>query len=124
MTKLYHRNVFWKTDFDKESADLIKTVNRLSYHVLDYIENSNAERRQFTARDIMTVIDRLKKMNDVKSFEVETDGHKVTKCCVRVNFNEKKDICIVCRFGKVITAWLCSKDDTHKTLNKSKYDRR
>jgi len=123
MTKLYHRNVFWKKDFDRQSAELIRTVNRLSHHVWEYIDYSNAERRNFSARDIYHVIDELKKMDNVKSFEVETDGHRVTKCCVRVHFNAKKDICIVCRFGKVITTWLCNKDDTHNTLDKRKYTR-
>ena len=123
MEKLYHRNVFWKQDFDRQSAELIRTVNKLSRHVWEYIDNSNSERRNFSARDIYHIIDELKKMDNVKSFEVKTDGHKVIKCCVRVHFNDQKDICIVCGFGKVVTTWLCNKDDKHNTLDKRRYAR-
>lgn len=123
MEKLYHRNVYWKQDFDKQSAQVIKMVNRLSHHVWEYIDYSDSEKRNFSARDIYNVIDKLKKMDNVKSFEVKTDGHKVIKCCVRVNFNDKKDICVVCGFGKVITVWLCNKNDKHDTLDKRKYEK-
>ena len=119
---LYHKQVFWKKDFDTESAKLIKTVNRFSKHLEEYFE-SNAERRQFDADSIIRIIDKLKTFDNIKAFEVETDGHELTKCVVRVGFNGKKDICLVFRKGLVVTAWLCSKDDNHKTLDKSKYER-
>lgn len=123
MSNLYHRQVYWKKEFDFESAKLIKTANHFSRHLQEYFAD-NAERRQFDAESIMNIIEKLKTFDNIRAFEVETDGHYLTKCVVRVGFNGKKDICIVFRKGLVVTAWLCNKDDNHKTLDKSKYERR
>ena len=122
MTHLYHREVSWNKDFDIESAKLIKTVVRFSKHLKEYFDD-DSERRQFDADSIIKIIDRLKTFDNIKAFEVETDGHLLTKCVVRVGYNGRKDICIVFRKGFVVTAWLCDKDDKHKTLDRSKYDR-
>lgn len=123
MNNLYHRQVFWKKEFDVESAKLVKTANRFSRHLQEYFTD-DTERRQFDAESIMNIIEKLKTFDNIRAFEVETDGHYLTKCVVRVGFNGKKDICIVFRKGLVVTAWLCNKDDNHKTLDKSKYERR
>lgn len=120
---LYHKEVFWKKSFDVESASLIKTANRFSKHLQEYFEDTT-ERRQFNANDIIRIVEKLKNFDSVKCFEVETNGHYLTKCVVRCGFNGKKDICLVFRRGLVVTAWLCNKDDNHKTFDKSKYDRR
>jgi hypothetical protein len=117
---LYHKQVFWKKDFDIESAKLIKSVNRFSKHLQEYFDDTS-ERRNFNADDIIRIVDKLKQFDSVKCFEVETDGHQLQKCVIRCGFNGKKDICIVFRKGLVVTAWLCNKDDRHKTLDKSKY---
>ena len=123
MTHLYHRTVFWKNNFDSDSARLIKTVNRLSRHLQDYLEHSKEESRSFDLDGIMGTIEYLKRMDSVESFEVETENGFLTKCVVRVSYNERKDICIVFRRGIAITAWLCNKDDNHNTLDTSKYDK-
>lgn len=122
MTYLYHREVSWNKDFDIESAKLIKTAVRFSKHLKEYFDD-DSERRQFDADSIMKIIDKLKTFDNIKAFEVETDGHNLTKCVVRVGYNGRKDICIVFRKGFVVTAWLCDKDDKHKTLDRSKYDK-
>lgn len=123
MTYLYHRQVFWKKEFDVESAKLIKTANRFSRHLKEYFDDTT-ERRQFDAKSIMSVIEKLKTFDNVRAFEVETDGHYLIKCVVRITFNKQKDICIVFRKGLVVTAWLCNRDDNHKTLDRCKYERR
>ena len=123
MTYLYHRQVYWKKDFDIESAKLVKTVERFSNHLKEYFDDTT-ERRQFDADSIMKIINKLKTFDNIRAFEVETDGHALTKCVVRVGFNGKKDICIVFREGFVVTAWLCNKDDNHRTLDKTKYEKR
>lgn len=120
---LYHNEVFWKDNFNADSAKLIKTVSRLSRHLRDYLQYSDAERRDFDLNGIFNITRELKKMDSVQAFEVETEKGKLTKCVVRVSYNDKKDICLVYRYGLIVTAWLCNKDDTHKTLNKSKYAR-
>ena len=120
---LYHKEVFWKNNFDRDSARLIKSVNRISRHLRDYLDYSTADRRSFDLDGIMKVTRALKQMDSVQAFEVETEKGKLTKCVVRVSYNDKKDICLVYRYGFIVTAWLCNKDDKHKTLNKSKYAR-
>ena len=123
-THLYHREVFWKDNFDKDSARIVKSVYRLSKHLKDYLYNDNSERRSFDLNGIWKTIDTLKTMDSIESFEVETENGFLTKCVVRVGYNEKKDICLVFRKGLVVTAWLCNKNDKHSTLDKTKYDRR
>ena len=123
MTYLYHRQVYWKKNFDFESAELIKSAKRFSRHLEEYFDD-DAERRQFNADSIMRIVEKLKTFDNIRAFEVETDGHTLTKCVVRVGFNGKKDICIVFRKGLVVTAWLCNKDDNHRTLDKTKYEKR
>lgn len=120
---LYHRNVFWKKNFDIESVELIKSANRFSRHLQEYF-NDTSEKRNFNADDIMRIVDRLKTFDTIKAFEVETDGHHLQKCVVRCGFNSRKDICLVFRKGLVVTAWLCNRDDNHKTLDKSRYEKR
>ena len=123
MTNLYHRNIFWKSTFDKDSADLVKSVNRLSRHLREYFDDAS-ERRDFDFESITKIIARLKTFDTIKSFEVETENGKLTKCAVRFPYNNRKDICIVFRYGIVVTAWLCNRDDNHKTLDRCKYSRR
>ena len=124
MTRLYHREVFWKDDFDEDSAKLIKSAYRLSRHLMEYLDNDDSDRRKFDFDGIMGTIEYLKTMDSVESFEVETENGFLTKCVVRVSYNERKDICIVFRKGLVVTAWLCDKNDNHKTLDKTKYEKR
>lgn len=47
---LYHKNVFWKKDFDVMSAELIKSVDRFSKHLQDYFDSEN-ENRNFNANE-------------------------------------------------------------------------
>lgn len=61
--------------------------------------------------------------NNAKAIEVEITGHHVTKIVYRIDYNEKHDLVLVvgeaCR---VYTVWLNEKNDTHKTLDRTKYD--
>lgn len=123
MKHLYHREISWSETFDTDSARLIKTATRLSRHLQEYLDNDTSERRRFDFEGIMGTVEYLKTLESVNSFEVETENGFLTKCAVRVSYNFKKDICIVFREGLIVTAWLCSKDDKHSTLDKSKYDR-
>lgn len=121
--KLYHKSVFWNKRFDIESIELIKSAERakhFSKHFINDRLNSGLHNRDFTTDDI---IQALKQTNGY-IFEVETKNGIVTKACIRLNFTIKKDICIVCRHNLIVTAWTCYKDDKHKTLNISKYEKR
>ena len=54
-------------------------------------------------------------------FEVEVDNGIVTKCVIRVKYDDNRDISIVARDGFIVTCWVNSNDDLHATLDKSKY---
>ena len=55
-------------------------------------------------------------------FEVETTDGIVTKCVIRCEYDESRDISIVVRDGFVLTSWLNQKNDFHATLDRSKYE--
>ena len=60
--------------------------------------------------------------------EVGTYGRQVTKILFRGSLDDSRDLCIVLvpngnRPWRVKTAWVNVKDDTHKTLDHSKYVR-
>lgn len=118
---LYHNTIFWKDNFNKDSARLIKSVYRISRHLQDYLDYSTDVNRNFDLDGIMSVTRELKKMDSVQAFEVETEHGRLTKCAVRVSYNDKKDICLVFRKGFIVTAWLCNKGDNHATLDTTKY---
>ena len=119
---LYHKDVFWNLKFDVEALELIKTASRLSRHLQEHIASVD-ERRGFDLTGIEKIINEIKKQNSISCFEVEVENGKVTKAVIRVEYNSRKDICIVFRKWVVVTAWLCNKNDNHKTLDKSKYSR-
>lgn len=56
------------------------------------------------------------------AFEVEIIGGRVTKLAVRCPYSSTHDLCLVIsREGALITCWLNHKQDTHRTLDTSKY---
>ena len=66
-------------------------------------------------------------MNDFDVIEIEMFAGKVTKMVIRGEYDNYDDICIVVvpkgNAFFVKTAWLNAWDDTHKTLDVSKYGR-
>jgi hypothetical protein len=54
-------------------------------------------------------------------FEVEVENGVVTKCVIRVKYDDRNDISIVARDGFIATCWINDNKDFHATLNKSKY---
>ena len=119
MSKLYHREVYWLSYFDTQSQLLIKSANRLSYHLWQHIEEDNQPKYDIDVTKLFLIV---KSLDNVEPFEVEVDSGLVTKCVVRVEYNDKKDISIVFRDGVIVTAWLNFKTDLHGTLDRSKYE--
>lgn len=59
-----------------------------------------------------------------KAIEVELTGRYVTKIVYRVGYNKNHDLVLVVgENNRVYTVWLNEKYDTHKTLDRTKYDR-
>lgn len=121
MTKLYHREVYWLPHFDSQSQLLIKSANRLSYHLWQHIEKDKYSQPKYNI-DVVKLFLIVKSLDTVKPFEVEVENRVVTKCVVRVRYDDKKDISIVFRDGIIITAWLNFRTDFHETLDRSRYE--
>lgn len=120
MKNLYHKEVFWKNNFEKEALDLVFTVRRLSYHLLEHLNNAD-EKHEYTLKGISKAFNAIKFDNKGYLFEVEETDGKVTKAVYRVQYDNDKDICLVIRKGLIATAWVNKKNDKHFTLDKTKY---
>lgn len=120
MNKLYHRNVYWKPQFDEQSLIIIKSVERLSNHLWEHIDMHNKPRYNIDVAKLFLIIKSIDESN-CHPFEVEVENGVVTKCVIRVKYDDRNDISIVARDGFVQTCWINSNKDKHATLNKTKY---
>ena len=120
MKKLYHRNVYWKPQFDAQSLTIIKSVERLSNHLWEHIDMHNKPRYNIDVAKLFLIIKSIDESN-CHPFEVEVESGVVTKCVIRVKYDDRNDISIVARDGFVQTCWINDNKDLHATLNKSKY---
>lgn len=120
---LYHRQVYWNSDFDIQSAALIMQPYVLSSHIKNHLSNPD-EKHDILEIDIVRTILILRK-SFISPFEVEVDNNKVVKFVIRSRLNDIKDITIVFGvkdgFNVIKTAWLNNLDDNHYTLNTKKY---
>lgn len=123
MRKLYHREILWKENFDRDALKLVWSAKRLSKHIMeDYIHNDNIdEKHKYTLKGLSKVFNEIKFENKGYLFEVEEEDGRVIKAVYRISYDEEKDICLVFRYGKIATAWVNFKNDKHFTLDKSKY---
>lgn len=119
MKKLYHKEVFWKKEFDTESINLVESVNHLSFHLQDHLSSPD-KKHKYSERDIWDCLNKIKQ-NKGYLFEVETDNGHITKAVYRVAYNNCYDMCIVVRYRIVVTAWTNKNTDTHITLDSDKY---
>ena len=61
---------------------------------------------------------------DIHPFEVEVDcNNKVVKTVIRTPYDDTRDISIVIRYGYIVSGWLNDKNDSHVSLDKSKYEK-
>ena len=122
MVKLYHKDVYFLPHFNTQSFILIKSVKRLSNHLWEHIDNSNKKRYNIDVAKLYLILNSINESN-CYPFEVETTDDIVTKCVIRCEYDEGRDISIVIRDGIVVTSWLNFKDDLHVTLDRSKYEK-
>ena len=120
MTKLYHRSIYWQPQFDTQSLTIIKSAERLSNHLWEHIEMHNKARYDIDVARLFLIVKSIDESN-CHPFEVEVDNGIVTKCVIRVKYDDNRDISIVARDGFIVTCWVNSNDDLHATLDKSKY---
>ena len=122
MIKLYHKDVFWLDSFNTQSLSLIKSVKRLSKHLWEHIDNSTQKRYNIDVAKLYLSLNSINESN-CYPFEVETTDDIVTKCAIRCEYDDTRDISIVVRYGFVATSWLNDRCDLHVTLDRSKYEK-
>lgn len=117
---LYHKEIYWHSCFDNQAHNFLMGELALSRHLKDAIYNDVRANKRFSKGTILKSRKRLS--NEIyKPFEVLVENGVVVKAVYRINHNKHNDICLVVRDGLIITAWLNSKCDEHKTLDKNKY---
>lgn len=131
-TNLYHKRIFWKQRFDKALIYLVH--NDTPLYVSQHIINTKNEWCDHDKIDIGRLINIVYRCRNRTQkhylFEVETEYNtetkyeKITKAVIRTEYDDNKDIVIVLRDNRIITAWLNNKTDRHQTLDYKKYVRR
>lgn len=110
VTMLYHKDVF-----------LPEVAKRLSFAVL---LRYGPHAKQAAKNDRYGQIDLPVSLDTRKGelIEVEVQGNRVTKTVYRLPYDNRRDLCIVLSLdGFVRTVWSNLKNDSHKTLDTSKY---
>lgn len=110
---LYHKDIFLPKI---NLSDKIVKVN-YSHHAIEAAYNDRYE--EIILKDAYNF-----SKSDI--IEVEIKNKKIVKIVARFDYNNNYDLIIVIiPQGKIIkTVWLNDKNDLHKTLNRSKYNKR
>lgn len=119
---LYHRDIYGESWFDKGARKLVKSDFILSQHLIEHLNNQD-DKHKIDVGKLYSIINTLRHTNPLEPFEVEAEDNKVVKCVVRTRYDNNKDICIVFRYGIIITAYLDDINDNHETLDYSKYEK-
>ena len=120
---LFHKSIYWIPQFDIQSKQLLLSVKRLSNHLYDHIENSDKPRYDISIERLYNIVQGLCRQ-DIHPFEVEVDcDNKVVKTVIRTSYDDNRDISIVIRYGYIVSGWLNDKNDSHVSLDRSKYEK-
>ena len=141
-SKLFHSDVFIPKGVSQSCINLQKKITHyyFSKHFEEHIKNQLVEDRSHTYMiDVITkCLDSLKQTQQ-PVFEVELSkdyhyfkvrGWVITKYCCRIPYNNSQDLVVAIRpqynnltvkDNFIVTAWMNSKTDNHKTLDTSKY---
>lgn len=127
--QLYHSEVFMPQNLVNQSLIMMKRarVARFSAHVIDWIRGFNSEstlrqyKHRYTETALRNALENIS-LNRPNPFEVGVENGYVVKYAVRVSLDADNDISVIIGANGVVrTAWINSKEDTHKTLNTEKY---
>ena len=128
MRKLYHKEVYWKKYFDREAIKLAEkiTETELSFHIKNERMKNPDKKHPYDFNGLVKAIERIKN-NEAYIFEVEVMAETgiISKAVYRVSYDNDNDISVVIRRDRnrifIVTAWVNSKEDIHKTLDKKNY---
>lgn len=141
-TKLFHKDVFVPEGAQEVCEKYQKAFKGycFSRHFQEHLDNQDCEDRSHTY--LRDAIDKcLKSIKDgpQRAFEIELgkgyrefgeSGWFLTKYCIRIPYDSTQDLVVAIRpkyrgaavvDNVVVTAWINSKNDSHITLDKSKY---
>ena len=115
-SRLYHRKVYF--------PPIVGYMGKVEYNCLNWnshaIRESDKDNRGYIQPFSSITID-----FDSDVFEVEINNGNIVKFCARVQYDDSHDVIIVItgdRFNPIVkTVWLNDKNDSHKTLDRSKY---
>lgn len=117
---LYHKDVYMTTDLVIQCPSLYNGKLKKSKHFLEKTKEYG-KKYNFDKNIFDKIVSRIKTEKPIP-FEIETNGSKeVVKCCIRMPFDDHKDICIVFRKDLIVTYWFNDNNDNHYTLDESKY---
>ena len=144
-TILLHKDVYMPTWMQIKVRKVLQKYKRfiLSNHVKEHASLDDDRSHQYVLSKLNESIEYL--LEHVSScddaFEVEMTQFDypqpywlITKICIRVRYDEDQDVCLSIRTAKdgntkvylpdvafIVTAWLNHKNDSHRTLEVSKY---
>lgn len=117
MSKLYHRDIF----LPAKAVDIATGV-----YVLMLTNHAMSACRNDRYGDIVPPKHLQVNKGNIIELEVNDYGNPIKVVC-RLPYDNRNDICIVaamernCLSVRCKTLWLNRKDDTHRTLDRSKY---
>ena len=136
--RLLHKDVFMPGIIIKAVNSLINNFKSyyFSKHLKDRLADTNKDRsHNYLESSILKTLNNIKESaKDIFEVELTEINNKwyVTKYCFRADLNNKEDIVIAIRpqldnghyiyNDLIVTAWINSRDDSHQTLDFSKYD--
>lgn len=124
MTKLLHIEKFMPKHLIDKAKQQQRALDSQSIQLSRHIQNhldGDCYKHSYNKEGLMMVLEWLKD-NPQTPFEVEVKEGKVTKYVIRTTYDLDRDISIAIRGNFIVTAWLNYVDDTHKTLDLTKYD--
>lgn len=124
MTKLYHKDICFPSDYKRHTDTIINKPYILSRHILERLNKADSK-HNITLNELNRAIFKIK-FNCPKPFEIEMVDGVITKCVVRIKYDKLQDISVVFQdkgdHVKINTIWLNKCDDKHKTLDMTKYE--
>lgn len=128
-TRLLHKDV-WMPEWVKSKSKFLmskRTNLFISYHLMNERFDNPNRSHDISATDVLRIANTLN-AKPVEPFEVELEYDyflkkwMITKYVVRLPYTSTQDVSIAIRNRKIVTVWLNSTTDNHKTLDTSKYD--
>lgn len=125
MTKLYHKDICLPYEYKTYTDAIINKPYILSKHLLERLNKADRS-HSVTIKGLNYAIYKIRS-NKSNPFEIETKDGEIVKCVVRIKYNKFQDISIVFldkgEYTKIKSCWLNKNDDSHKTLDMTKYER-